>query len=92
MFKYAGGPVDYWIVWRGARTSADAKLLVEDYEIIHETAHLRALSPPFKIQTFGYRAQKTGLILTNLMSNLTFSNWFLPYTITEQSEIVKYET
>lgn len=55
MFKYAGGPVDYWIVWRGARTSADAKLLVEDYEIIHETAHLelfrlRSKSKPLDIE------------------------------------------
>ena len=41
MFKYEGGPIDYWIVWRAARASEDAKLLVRDYEVIHKTANLK---------------------------------------------------
>ena len=41
MFKYEGGPIDYWVVWRAAHASEDAKLLVRDYEVIHETANLK---------------------------------------------------
>ena len=40
MFKYEGGPIDYWVVWRAAHASEDAKRLIRDYEVIHETANL----------------------------------------------------
>jgi hypothetical protein len=41
MFKYAGGPVDYWVVWRAAIQHEEAKALTKNYEVIHETENLK---------------------------------------------------